>query len=121
TIPHPLAIDTAALRFTPRTTELTAFSGTIGSSDVRATGALDNLLGFVLHDEDLRGTAIIASNHVDLNEFRSKEKSTEVIPVPPHIDFTMKASVARVSYGTLTAANVHGDLKVKDQRVTLNG
>jgi hypothetical protein len=121
TIPRPIAIDTAALRFTPRTAELTVFTGTLGSSDVRATGNLDNLFGFALHGEDLRGSATINSNHVDLNEWRSNEKTTEVIPVPPHIDFTMKASAARVTYGTLTAANVRGDLKVKDQRVTLNG
>ena len=121
TIPHPVTIDAATLRLTPRTAELTSFTGKVGSSDMRATATLDNLLGFVLHDEDLRGTATISSNHLDLNEFRSNEKTTEVIPVPPHVDFIMKASAARVTYGTLTAANVHGDLKVKDQRVTLNG
>ncbi len=118
--PYPIAIDTAALRLTPRTAELTAFTAKIGSSDVRATGSLDNLLGFALHDEDLRGSATVASNHFDLNEWRSKEKTTEVIPVPPHIDFALKASAARVTYGALTAANVRGDLKVKDRRVTVN-
>ena len=96
TIPHPIAIDTAALRLTPRTAELTAFTATIGSSDVRATGSLDNLLGFALHDEDLRGSATVNSNHFDLNEWRSNEKTTEVIPVPPHIDFALKASATRV-------------------------
>jgi hypothetical protein len=119
-IPHPVAIDTAALRFTPRTAEVTTFAGTIGGSDVRATASLDNLLGFVLHDEDLRGTATLNSNRFDLNEWRSKEKTTEVIPVPSHVDFMVNASAARVTYGTMTAANVRGDLKVKDQRVTLH-
>jgi hypothetical protein len=119
-IPRPIAIDTAALRLTPRTAELTAFTATIGNSDVRATGSLDNLLGFALHDEDLRGSATVNSNHFDLNEWRSNEKTTEVIPVPPHIDFALKASAARVTYGALTAANVRGDLRVKDRRVTVN-
>jgi len=118
-VPHPVAVDTAALRLTPRTAELSSFAARVGNTDVRATGSLDNLLGFVLHNEDLRGTATVASNHVDLNEWQSKEKSTTVIPVPPHVDFTLAANVAKVTYGAITAANVKGGLHVKDQRVTL--
>ena len=119
TIPHPIAIDTAALTFTPRAAQLTAFASTIGASDVRATGSLDNVIGFVLHDEDLRGQATVTSNHVDLNEWKSKDKTTEVIPVPPHVDVGLDASVARVTYGPLTLANVKGSLAVKNQRVTM--
>jgi vacuolar-type H+-ATPase subunit H len=39
--------------------------------------------------------------------------------VPPHIDFGLDASAARVTYGALTLANVKGNLHVKDQRVTM--
>ena len=119
-IPHAIAVDTAALRFTPRNAELTAFAARIGNSDVRAAGSLDNVLGFALRDQDLRGSATVSSEHFDLDEWRSKEKTTEVIPVPPHVDFALKATAARVTYGALTAANVRGDLHVKDQRVTLD-
>jgi hypothetical protein len=94
-------------------------SSTIGASDVRATGSLDNVIGFVLHDEDLRGQAIVTSNHVDLNEWKSKDKTTEVIPVPSQVDFGLDASVAHVTYGPLTLANVKGSLAVKNQRVTM--
>ena len=118
TIPHPIAIDTAALTLTPRDAQLTAFTSKIGNSDARATGSLDNLLGYVLHDEDLRGRATVTSSHFDLNEWKSKEK-TEVIPVPPHVDFALDASADRVTYGPLTLANVKGNLEVKDQRVTM--
>jgi uncharacterized protein involved in outer membrane biogenesis len=118
-LPHPLSIDTAALRLTPRTAELTSFSGRIGRSDVRATGSLDNLLGFALRDQELRGSATVSSGHFDLNEWQSKEKTTEVIAVPPRVDFALKASAARVTYGALTLANVRGNLHVKDRRVTL--
>jgi AsmA-like C-terminal region len=119
-LPHPVSIDTAALRFTPRAAELTAFAGRVGNSDVRATGSLDNLLGFALRDQELRGTGTVSSNHFDLTEWRSKEKTTEVIPVPPNVDFTLTASAARVTYDKLTAASVRGSLHVKDRRVTLS-
>ena len=119
TLPHAIAIDTAALRFTPRNAELTSFAARIGKSDVRATGSLDNVLGFVLHDDELRGRATVSSTNFDLTEWASKEKTTEVIPVPPRVDFALDASAARVTYGELTMSNVRGAMHVKDQRVTL--
>lgn len=118
-VPRPIAVDTAAVRLTPRTAELTAFTGRIGNSDVRASGSLDNVLGFALRGDDLRGSATVSSTLFDLSEWRSSDKTTEVIPVPPHVDFALKASATKVTYGALTMANVHGDLHVKDQRVTL--
>ncbi len=118
-VPHPIAIDTAAIVLSPRSAALTAFSARIGGSDARATGSLDNLLGFVLHNEDLRGTATVSSNHFVLDEWKSNEKTTAVIPVPPHIDFGLAASAKEVKYGALTLANVTGSLQVKDQRVTM--
>ena len=119
-LPHTIAIDTAALRLTPRTAEVTSLAARLGASDVRAVGSLDNLLGFMLRGEDLRGSATLASEHFDLNEWRSKEKLTEVIPVPPHVDFALRATASRVTYGAITASNVRGNLRVKDQRVTLD-
>ena len=119
TVPHPIAIDTMAIKLTPQTAQLTAFSAKIGKSDARATGTLDNLLGFVLRDEDLRGHAVVTSTHFDLDEWKSDDKTTEVIPVPAHIDFGLDASVAEVTYGPLTLANVKGSLDVKNQRVTM--
>lgn len=118
-VPHPIAIDTAALTLSPRSAALTAFSARIGGSDARATGSLDNLLGFVLHNEDLRGTATVSSTRFVLDEWKSNEKTTDVIPVPPRIDFGLAASAKTVTYGPLTLANVTGNLQVKNQRVTM--
>lgn len=118
-LPHPLSVDSALLRLSPRNAELASFSGRIGSSDVRAAGTLDNLLGFALRDEVLRGRATVSSNHFDLNEWRS-DAAMEVIPVPANVDFALRASAARVTYGTLAIANARGGLRVKDRRVTLD-
>jgi hypothetical protein len=119
-LPHAVAVDTAALRFTPRAAQLTAFAARVGNSDVRANVSLDNLLGFVMHGDDLRGTGSVASSHFDLAEWQSKEKTTEVIPVPPRVDFTLNATAARVTYGAVALSDVRGTLRVKDQRITLD-
>jgi hypothetical protein len=118
-LPRAVAVDTAALRLTPQRAELTTFAARAGRSDVRGTGSLDNLLGFALRGEELRGRATLASNQVDLNEWRSDDETLEVIPVPANVDLSLQATAARVTYGALTAANVRGGLHVKDQRVTL--
>ena len=119
-LPRSVAIDSAELRFTPRRAELTSFFARIGHSDVRATGALDNLLGFVLRDEELRGEASVASNRLDLNEWRSDDEM-KVIPVPPNVDFTLGVNARQLLYGKLDIANARGNVRVKDQRVTLDG
>ena len=119
-LPRAVAVDTVALRFTPRAAQLTALTARIGNSDLRATGSLDNLLGFLMHDEELRGAGSVASSRFDLAEWLSKDKSTEVIPVPPRVDFTLDATATRVTYGAIALDDVRGRLRVKDQRVTLD-
>jgi hypothetical protein len=47
TLPHPLAIQQASLTLAPQHAQLKSFAGTVGSSDLQASGSLDNLLGFV--------------------------------------------------------------------------
>jgi hypothetical protein len=117
--PRPLAIQEAALQLAPRRAELKAFAGTVGSSDLHASGSLDNLLGYLLRDDDLRGSATLSSDRFNLDEWRSDDKELSVIPVPPHLDFALDAKVARLLYDGLTMTNARGRVRVKDQRLTL--
>jgi hypothetical protein len=45
--PHPLAISQASLALAPERAQLKSFSGNVGNSDLRASGTLDKLLGYV--------------------------------------------------------------------------
>lgn len=118
-LPHPLAIREASLRLAPSRSELRSLTGTIGSSDLRLSGTLDNLLGYVMRDQDLRGSATLASNRFNLEEWRSKEGDLNIIPVPPKIDFAFQAQVKELLFDKLTMTDARGRLRVKDQRVTL--
>jgi hypothetical protein len=120
TLPHPLAIQQAALTLAPQHAQLTSFTGTVGSSDVQASGTLDNLLGFVLQDDTLRGTATVRSNRFNLDEWRTGGGDLQIIPVPPKIDFALDATVAELSYDKLKMTNARGRLRIKDQRATLD-
>ena len=118
-LPQPLAIQQASLRLAPQRAELKSFKGSIGSSDLQATGSLENLLGFAFRDDVLRGTATVRSNRFNLDEWRSGEGDLQVIPVPPRIDFGLDATVAELTYDKLKMTGARGRLRVKDQRVTL--
>ncbi len=118
-LPKPLTISQASLRLAPERAELRSFKGTVGSSDLEATGSLQNLLSFAMQNDTLHGTASVRSNHFDLDEWRSGGGELEIIPVPPRIDFALDATVAELTYDKLKMSNAHGMLRVKDRRVTL--
>lgn len=119
-LPHPLTIQEASLQFAPQRAELKSFKGTVGSSDLEASGSLENLLGFALRDDVLRGNATLRSNRFNLDEWRSGEGELKVIQVPPKIDFGLDASVAELTYDKLRMTNARGRLRIRDQRVTLD-
>lgn len=118
-LPHPLAIQQASLALAPERAQLKSFAGTVGSSDLQASGTLENLLGYALKDDVLRGTATVHSNKFNLDEWRSGESDLQIIQVPPKIDFGLTATIAELTYDKLKATNARGRLRIKDQRVTL--
>jgi hypothetical protein len=118
-IRQPLAVREASLRLGPRRTELRSFAATIGSSDLTASGYLDNVLGYVFRDEDLRGSASLNSDRFVLDEWRSEDSDLTVIPVPAGLDFTLDATVRELLYGELAMTNARGRLRIADERLTL--
>jgi hypothetical protein len=118
-LPHPLAIQQASLRLAPEKADLRTFQGTVGSSDIQASGTLTNLLAYAMRDDTLRGIATVRSKRFNLDEWKSGGGELQVIPVPPKLDFDLDATVGELIYGKLTLSNARGRLRVKDQRLTL--
>ncbi|MGD2071242.1 MAG: AsmA-like C-terminal region-containing protein, partial [Gemmatimonadota bacterium] len=118
-LPHAIAVQAATLDLTPRRAEVTSLQMRLGSSDVQATGWLDNVLAYVLRGEDLRGSAEFTSQRVDLDEWRSEE-NFELIPVPAGIDLALDGTVTRLTFAGLDMAEARGSLQLKDRRLTLD-
>ena len=118
-LPHPLAIQQASLTLAPQRAQLKSFTGSLGSSDFRASGTLENLLGFAMRNDVLQGNATLQSNRFNLDEWRSGKGDIQIIRVPPKIDFGLNATVAELTYGKLKMRDARGRLRVMDQRVTL--
>ncbi len=133
-LPYAVAIQNLLFDFSPRFLALTDFTGTIGKSDIKANGRMNNYLQWWLKDSTLTGNFTLASNRFDLNELMAKPAHPEattakpadttamaVIEVPEHIDFTMAASVKEVIYDDMKLSDAKGALRLHHQQVDLRG
>ncbi|HYF03307.1 MAG TPA: AsmA-like C-terminal region-containing protein [Patescibacteria group bacterium] len=117
-----VTITNANLAFTPQAAQLTNLAMKIGGSDVSGSGKLENLLAYVLKDEELRGEMNITSNVMNLNPWMPKEtaqsqkssatgkefEKTIVTDLPENLNFRFSATMGRVLYDNLVLADVRG-------------
>lgn len=131
-LPYAIGINNLIFDFSPRFLALTAFNGSVGSSNVQASGRMDNYLQWWLKDSTLAGSFDLTADKFDLNELMGPSEpaaATEtapadstpmsVIEVPGNIDFRMALGVKEVIYDQMNLTNVRGGLHVHDQRVDL--
>jgi hypothetical protein len=117
---QPVDIREAEVRLTPETAELRALDAQLGSSDVRATGRLDNLLGYAIGGQALRGAADFTSRRLVLDEWRSEE-AAQAIAVPPRLDLVLDGTVDELVVNGIETRRAQGRATVRDERVTLEG
>ena len=131
-LPYTVAVENAALDFSPQYAALKSFKAQIGASDLSANGRIDNLIGYALNDELLAGDFSISSQKLDLNELSggsetpaqtteepASESSLEVIRIPQNIDFKLTADVQQVLYDNLAINDVKGVLQLKEGAVQM--
>lgn len=122
-----LNINSAGLKFNPTTITLTNFDALIGSTDIKLSGDIKNLFGFVLNNQELQGNFNISSNRFVVQDVLAKE--TEIVAeetertqfkIPQFLDCTLNANAQTVVYDNLNLNNVSGQMRIKDQTVNLN-
>lgn len=132
-LPYGVGISSMYFDFSPKFLQLTSYEGTVGGSDLKANGRIDNYLAWWLQDSTLTGTFNVSSNKFDLNELMGPEEAAAtaeaapadtaamtVIEVPKNIDFRMTANAGKVIYDDLVLENCKGGLHVHDERVDLD-
>jgi hypothetical protein len=117
---QPIVVEEMAIELSPERADLNSFRARLGSSDLEASGRLENLLGFVLRDEALRGSGTFTSRRFVLDEWKSDDELT-IIPVPAMLDLTLDGTVDRLTYDELVMSDAKGSLRIQDQRLTLDG
>lgn len=141
-IPQPVVIKSTVMHFSPRYVDLAEFDASIGRSDVRMDGKLENFLPYLFEDGMISGKLNLQSNLLDLNEFMPEETGREeagpatdladvsvdeatdtvtmsVIEIPGNIDFEFTSSMKKVLFNKIDIDNLFGLIIIRDQRVIM--
>ena len=124
----PFTINQAAVAFTTHQISLTKLEAKTGSSDLQASGTLDNLYGFMFKNQILKGNFNMNSNKLIVSDFMAPsttttdegKKTTEAVKIPSFLDCSITAKAKTVVYDNLNLQNVSGNLVVRAETVTLN-
>lgn len=124
----PFTINQAAVAFTTHQIRLTKLEAKTSSSDLQATGTLDNLYGFMFKNQILKGNFNMNSTKLIVSDFMASsttttdagEKSTEALKIPSFLDCSVTAKAKAVVYDNLNLQNVSGNLVIRDEAVSLN-
>lgn len=129
----PLHIKEAGLAFNPNQVRLTSLQLRTGTTDLQATGTLDNFYGFMFSKQNLKGNFDLKSNNfVVADVLKADEQTTaaahtetaattsgEPLKIPAFLDCTLQADAKNVTYDDLKLKNVKGTLVIKDQKAHL--
>ena len=129
-IVNPINISNANISFNPGTISLDNFNATTGQSDINAKGTINNLLGFLLSDQKLKGNFNVNSNTFIVSDFmieggseapvnQSAEPDT-ALKIPAFLDCNITANANTVVYDNLTLKNVKGNLTIAEEKAQLN-
>ncbi|MEN8124181.1 MAG: AsmA-like C-terminal region-containing protein [Bacteroidota bacterium] len=129
---NPIEISKADITFNDQNINLNGFSAKTGLSDIKATGTIKNLLGFMFNNEDLEGNFDLNSGTFAVNDFMMKVDESETgsesetvksegekVTIPAFLDCTINAVADNVIYDDLTLKKVKGTIKIEDQKATI--
>lgn len=126
-LPMGTSLD-ASMSFNPSSVVLEKLAGNAGMSDFDMSGRIDNLFGYMLKDELLKGQFSLNSNYFNANEFLSDEPvakeptAADSVPlqafeVPGNIDFEFGSSIKTLIYDNLKLTNLGGKIIARDKQL----
>jgi hypothetical protein len=125
-MPQGMKISNAKLSLDPRQINLESFDGTLGKSDLKLAGFINNYIDYVFAENAmLKGKMNLQSNLLDLNEWMEEEDASattdtedtttmQAVAIPRNIDFEFNSSINRILYDNLTLQQAKGLLTVRD-------
>lgn len=130
--PSGISVPAVSATFTPKNATINNFSGSYMNSDFTGSGSLDNLVGYALKDEALKGTMNISVNKMNLNDWMGVSAGSQQQPaggseqaaegpflVPANLNLTLNAKAGNVKYDKVDYNNINGTLLMADETVTL--
>ena len=132
-LPLPFLIENGTFSFHQDKMHFNNFNGKYGESDISMNGNLQNVINFVLSDNQiLKGDFSFVSNHLNLNEFiptithgeteneTTKTEVTGVIEIPKNLDLVLQAKAAKTRYNDINIENLNGSLSIQNGELKLS-
>ena len=124
--------------FNPKNATISEFSGNYMKSNFSGSGSLDNLVGYALKDEALKGTINIVVDRMNLNDWMGTAEAPAPAPtttagtpapaattnsepflVPGNLNLVVNAKAGNVTYDKVAYNNINGTLLLANETVTL--
>ncbi len=139
-IPNEVKIATAKMNFNQGNVQVPELQLTTGQTDISATGNIQNLMGFLFTDQQLKGKFEVNSKVFAINDFMiaetennkgASEETTEEEPqqanstheavkIPSFLDTELNFNVGTVIYDNLELKNTRGNIVLRDETASLN-
>jgi hypothetical protein len=130
--PTGINIPLAAASFSPAVATINQFKGSYLQSNFSGSGKFDNLVGYALKNEPLKGTLSVAVDKMNLNDWMGTEPTPSASPapatnaaasepflVPANLDLVLNAKAGSVKYDKVDYKNINGTLLLANETVTL--
>ncbi|CAM4100121.1 AsmA-like C-terminal region-containing protein [Gillisia hiemivivida] len=139
-IPNEVKISSANFKFNQGNVQVPELLMTTGKTDMNASGSIQNLMGYLFTDQQLKGDFKVRSNTFSVNDFMIAETKDvtktdengvpvekpkvattgkEAIKIPSFLDATLAFNANTVLYDNLELKNVVGTMIIKDETATL--
>ncbi|MCF4100070.1 AsmA family protein [Gillisia sp. M10.2A] len=139
-IPNEVKISTASFNFNQGNVKVPELVMTTGQTDIKASGDIQNFMGYLFTDQKLKGNFNVNSNTFSINDFmiaetkevpektaadeevqKTKTVATgkEAVKIPSFLDAGLSFTANKVLYDNLTLSNVKGKLLIQDETATL--
>jgi len=120
-LPEKISVKQANMTFNSTRAMLNTFDATIGYSDLKATGELQNLFGYLMANQPLYGKLNLKSNTFNMNPWIEGESEVIEPPrLPENIEFLLGVNAAKVEVDQLEMTDVQGEVILKDGKLSLN-
>ena len=135
-LPKPFLINDGLFTFNQDKMNFSNFISSYGQSDFKMNGYLQNVINFVLSDNEvLKGKFSLISNLINVDEFMSggtaatvqeatakenpSKSETGVVVIPPTFDLQFVANAEKVNFGELKLNHAKGDLTIVGGKMLL--
>jgi AsmA protein len=122
----PFLIENGLFTFNQDKMNFSNFNGKYGTSDITMNGNLENVINFVLSEnQTLKGNFNLTSNYLNINEFiptttfetdeeTEKTEVSGVVEIPTNLNVSIQTNAVKTIYDDITIENLRGNILIQN-------